>query len=1110
MKSLLNLLKVARKPMLIATAMTMAFAMSIANVSAQEITSTVRGTVLQPDGQPAAGVLATITDSRDGARTSTTADANGVINFRGVAAGGPYTVRIDGGSYEDLLITDLYAEVAGSATFTVTLDDASASIEEIVVTASQINMIQTASGPASTFSLSDITNMPSTSRQIRDVIRVDPRVSIGATGDGGDQAGSISCLGGSSRTNSFTIDGVRATDAFGLNASGNLARFTFPIPFDTVEAAAVEFAPVSVEYGQFSGCNINVVTKSGGNEFHGSGFYLYNDDGYTGDKINGQQFDQGTFERKNWGAEISGPIIKDKVFFYASWEETDTATVNEIGAADDTSFPRNDTTFTLAEVNQIRDILINQYGRDPGEIVRNLPVLSERYFVRLDWNINDDHRLEGTFASLEEDTTIGDDIGGGRGEFTFSDNFHNRGSQSDTYGLRLYSNWTDLLSTEVRWSTQEVNDLQNPVGGGEAQSGNPIPRIMLGLPFGNEFFGSQFTSGPGTFRSANQLNTTKDQFKIKADYQWGDHLITGGFEHESLDVFNLFIINATGTIVFDSIASLAAGTASNIRQGVSFTQDPNDAAATYTRDISSVFLQDQWDINDDLQLIYGLRYDWYSSDDVPQANANFTARYGLTNQVGFDGYDVIQPRLGLNYTLPEKFGDTRVNLGFGVFSGNDPTVWFSNAFQNFGGALGVGSHNDCADPAAALQVLNGGAFTGVPQCVVDGGSTQAQATLGTVNATDPNFELPTVSRYSFGIEHTTAMEQDFFNDWFVKVDFIYSDYKDSVDWQDLSLAQSGSLLDGRPTYASIDPLIPGCNATFNGLRQGFSNVDLAACAGGNPDLLLTNRVGEDAHTFTASIQASKVFEWGDAWSLNFGAGYSYNESDVGNPGNSFTANGGYRTAITSDLQNIPVGPSFRNTPHNFTIRGTLSNEFIAGHETSITTFFQVRQGHPLSAVFDEALDVGDSGGESRSLLYVPTGTNDPDVIFDPGFDTAAFFAFVDQNGLARGAIQGKGGLSEDWQSDLDIRIQQEIPFFIEDARVKVFLDFENVLNLFNDSKGTKKYFTTSGVPSGVTIVEASTDAVTGQYVFENFTPPVEFFDTFDSLYRIQFGIRGEF
>jgi hypothetical protein len=409
-------------------------------------------------------------------------------------------------------------------------------------------------------------------------------------------------------------------------------------------------------------------------------------------------------------------------------------------------------------------------------------------------------------------------------------------------------------------------------------------------------------------------------------------------------------------------------------------------------------------------------------------------------------------------------------------------------------------------------VLNGGSFTGIPQCAVDGGANQALATLGTVNATDPNFEAPTVSRYSFGIEHTTALEQDFFNDWFVKLDLIYSDYKNSVAFRDMSLAQNGTAADGRPTYAAIDPLIPGCNATFDGIGQGFSNVDFATCAGGNADILFTNQVGDDAHTFTASLQASKIFEWGDTWSFNFGAGYAYNESDVANPGNSFTASGNYRSVATVDLQNNPVGPSYRNTPHNFTFRGTLSNEFIAGHDTSITAFFQIRQGHPLSAAFNGgfASFVGDASGRARNLLYVPTGTSDPNVIFDPGFDSTAFFAFVDQNGLARGAIQGKGGLSEDWQSDLDIRIQQEIPFFIADAKVKLFLDFENVLNLLNDSNGTKKYINTSGIQSAVSLVDATIDPVTNQFIFNNFTQPVEFFDTFDSLYRIQFGIRGEF
>ncbi len=1095
-----------------ATALPLVMATSPA--SAQAITASIEGTVLQPNGQPAAGARATVIDSRDGRSQSTTADERGIINFRSIGAGGPYTVRITTDSYEDLVITDLYTDVAGTSSFTVTLE-AESSIEEIVVTAAQIQTITTASGPSSSFSFEQISDLPSTTRQIRDVIRIDPRVSIGETGDGGDQSGAISCLGGSSRTNSFTIDGVRATDAFGLNLSGNLARFTFPIPFDTVAAAAVEFSPVSVEYGQFSGCNVNVVTKSGENEFHGGAFYLFNDDSLTGDEIGGDAFDQGTFERKNWGVEFSGPILRDKLFFYASYEEFDTATVNQVGAADDTSFPQNDTEFTLAEVNRIRDILRNQYGRDPGEIIRNLPVVSERFFGRVDWNINDSHRVEATYATLKETTTIGDDIGSGRGEFTFADNFHLRGSDSDTFALRLYSDWTDNFSTEVRWSTQEVTDQQNPLGGGEAQDPTPIPRIAISdgntaAVFGGEFFGQEFVSGPGTFRSANSLATEKDQFRIKADYQLGDHLITGGWELEQLDVFNLFIINATGTVFFDSIDSLEAGTAFEIRQGVSFTQDPNDAAAIYSRDINSFFLQDTWDISDTMQLIFGVRYDYYSSDDLPLLNQNYVDRYGFTNQVSYDELDAIQPRIGLNWTLPEDtWGDTRISLGFGVFSGNDPTVWFSNAYQNFGGALGVGAASASCDPGD-LQVLQGGTFTGIPACVTLAGQGQAQQTAGAVNATDPNLDLPTVNRFSFGVEHNTDLESSFFSDWLVQLDVIYADLKDQVAFLDLSLQENGTAPDGRPIYVQVDPLLPGCNASFNGLRQGFSNVT-PECFGGNQDIFFTNQPGDGGSTFTTSLQLAKTWEFGADWQLSTNFGYSYNDSDIGNPGTSFTAAGNFRSVVTSDLQDIPIGASLRNTPHNFVLATTLSKDFFGDNRTSVTAFFQRRSGSPVSLVFtdDQFADaIGDTSGEARNLLYVPTGPNDPIVQFDPGFDQAAFFDFVDRRGLRRGAIQGKGTLDERWFSDLDIRIQQEIPFF-RDSKAKIYIDIENVLNLIDDDLGRKTFINTD-IASAVGVVDATIDPGTNTYLFESFNAPEALPDTFDSLWRLQLGIRADF
>jgi hypothetical protein len=1081
---------------------------------AQEITSSITGTVVQSDGSAAAGVSATLTDTRDGRVSRTNTDDSGSLSFRSVGAGGPYTLRISGGGYEDLVITELYTSLAGTSSFTVTLEAASAAIEEIVVTASQINTIVTAQGPSSTFSLETIDNMPSSQRKIRDIIRMDPRIVIASTGKGeGGNGNGISCAGGSSRTNSFTIDGVRATDAFGLNLSGNLARFSFPVPFDAVAGAAVEFAPISVEYGNFSGCNINVVTKSGGNDFHAGGFYLFNDNDMTGDEINGDPYDQGTFERKNWGVDVSGPIIKDKLFFYAAYEEFETASVNIVGPADDASYPRNDTIFTTAELNNIRDILRNQYGRDVGEMVRNLPTMSERLLARVDWNISDRHRAELVYATVSEQTTIGDDIGTGRGEFAFSNNFYTRGTDSETYAARLFSDWTDAFSTEIRWSTQEVIDKQNPMGGGEQHDPVPIPRIAIGCcgQFGGEFFGQQFVDGPGTFRSANRLATWKDQLKAKFDYQMGDHLLTGGYELEVLDVFNLFIINATGTVFFDSIDSLAAGTAYEIRQGVSYTQDPTDAAAEYERSIHSLFLQDQWTVSDNLEVTFGVRYDWYASDDLPNLNPNYMTKYaGMTNEVGMDGLSAIQPRIGLSYKMPEEtFGETRMTVGFGVFSGNDPTVWFSNAYQNFGGALGVGSAQAACD-ASALNVLAGGSFSGIPACVANAGANQALNNAGAVNATDPDLDVPVVNRYSFGLDHIVSSDNSFLDGWNVKFDMIYSDMIDQIDFLDLSLQQTGTAPDGRPTYAQVNALADGCNAIFNGPRMGYSGVT-AECMGGNQDVFMTNLPGDGGYTFTTSIQAAKAFDLGE-WDVNMVAGYSYNESHIGNPGVSFTAAENFRAVATDDIGLVPVGRSLRNKPHNLVLSAQFSRALFGDLTTSIGVFLNRQAGRDISAVFNGgpyAGAIGDTGGRARNLLYVPTDENDPLVTFADTFDTAGFFHWVDQEGLKRGAIQEKGGLSEHWQTDLDIRIQQEIPWF-GDRNAMVYIDLENLTNLLSDSSGSKMYINTTDIAAAVGTVTADMDAATNTYVYQDFSKPTMWPDVWDSVWRLQVGIRADF
>jgi hypothetical protein len=1083
--------------------------------NAQETTTSVRGTVTAPDGSPAAGQTVTVTDTRTNASRTVQTNANGAFEVRSLPVGGPFTIRVVSAQYENALITDVFTNLSAPANFSIPLTISDDAIEEIVTTARMVQKVDLAIGPGTSFGIDEIESLPSIARQIRDVIRTDPRVSL-ARADNGAGSG-INCLGGTSRSNAFTIDGTINNDGFGLNeGTGTSARFAFPIPFDMIASTSVEFAPLDVQYSQFTGCAINVVTKPGSNEFHGSAFYLFNDESLTGDKLEGDTVISDPFEDKNFGFDFSGPIIKDKLFFSVAYEETDEGGVQNSGPIGG-GFANEDW-LTVAEANQIAGILSNQYGRDVGPIVRSLPQTSERTFARLDWNINDDHRAELTYTQLEELNLDPDDLG--FGGFTFADNFENEGIDQDTISLRLFSNWTDNFSTEFRYSQLDVVDIQGPFGGGEAQDADPIVRIEVEDGAGDAIL----TSGPGFFRSANDLKYTIDQLKLSADYVMGDHVLTFGFEQETRDIFNLFIPDATGTIVFDDIAALQAGTASEIDFNGSFTGNPSDAAASFERDINSFYLQDEWQVNDAVTLVAGLRYDEYATDDLPIANPVFQQRYGFSNQQTFDGLELIQPRLGITWDLPtRKWGDTQLSAGFGVFGGGDPTVHFANAYQNFGGAIGGADEGDAPCTAADLDVFSGGtSFTGLPDCLRTAAAASANANTGAVAAVDPNFDLPSNHRWSLGLNHVMDSNIEFFNDWTFRADYIYTDHKNAVDWVDLRLTPNGVILpDGRQQFFEVDPLQPGCTATFNGIRQGFSN---AGTNGGpcddtsnpNQDTLMTNGVEGSTSSFT--VQFAKEFDFSERTSLDFNFGYSYLDAEVGNPVNSSTAGSSYEEVAKITLNNNTLGPALYANKHNFVLTTNFKHEWADGWPMSVGMFFQRRSGRPFSYTYeDDTVEdyFGDSDDEESVLIYVPTGPTDPLMDFSnlSAQEVSDLFAFFDESGLSAyaGGIAPKNGFNSSWSTDLDIRIQQDIPMWREHS-VQVFLDIENALNLFSDSNNVKRYADTGDIEEGVRVLEVAGAGLanTDQYVINRVYFEGTNRDVDDSVYRIQLGIRYRF
>ncbi|HET7816020.1 MAG TPA: TonB-dependent receptor [Sphingomicrobium sp.] len=1070
---------------------------------AQQITTSIQGQVTNEAGEPLAGASVVVTDTRTGATRAITTDAGGLFNAENLSTGGPYTVTATAAGYQGQTVQDINTTLQGPTQLTFALTSASAEVEAgtIVVTASRVRATQLEIGPGTSFTTEVMQNAPSFNRDVRDVIRMDPRVSLDRQDaeTGGSGQDRISCLGGNDRGNVFTVDGLAQSDVYGLNETGFSSRSSTPVPYDAVRETQVQFAPMDVEYGNFTGCAINVVSKGGTNRISGSAFYEYSDSslrgGYVEDiKVADIQPD------KRWGVTLGGPILKDRLFVFGAYEKQTAGASQDFGPIG-AGFANEAAAVTVPQFEAVRTVLRNTYGIETGDLVTNRPFENERIFGRADWHITDDHRLEATYQRLKESTMRPDDLFvSSAPTITGANNFYLSGTDSTYYSARFYSNWTDNISTELRYSHADIQDLQDPVGGGEAQD-DPIVRIVVGIdnpsaanPSLND---ATILAGPGFSRSANDLKTKIDLYKAVANFDSGDHRLKLGVEVNHGDLFNLFVQNATGTLVFRSLADLQAGILSNgtstatptpslVLSGgsagaaiaTSRTGDINDAAAEFTRTIYSLMLQDDWRVSDQLNAVFGIRLDMFDGG-TPFANPSFFRRYGFANDTGFKQVPpVLLPRLGLTYQPDDFaiFSRFKIQGGVGVFSGGDPLVWIANAFQNNGflatGASRTSTSNPCG--ATALDVVDAnGNFTGFPDCARNAGIAAAANGLGDTQSIDPNIKQPTVWRANLGIQtDLNFADSGPFSDLRLNLDYIYSHYKDPFTVVDLSQTPdpsrglSGYAIDGRPIYRSIDPTAAGCTAQLVsvGAPPVWQNVT-APCFLTNRDdeLMLTNSDGYDSHI--ASFILSKNVRRGiltEGGSSYFTLGYAFTAAeDRRNMFNS-TATSNYDVTAAFDRQNPAPSRGFYGSRHNITLSGNFREEFLQDLATSLGFTFVARSGRPYSLTFAGTTQFNDDqSGSDNALVYLPTGIDDPNI--SPTSNMTAVQQLVD---FARGLDCAKKYLGRsvprnscenDWYYDLDLRFSQEFPGFGRAAgspyglrdKFTLFLMVDNFLNMLS-------------------------------------------------------------
>lgn len=1082
-------------------------ALAAAPAFAQNTSAGIGGQVTNNGGQPVVGAEVTITHVESGTVSRATTDASGRYNARGLRVGGPYTVTIIKSGEGTKTEEGVYLSLSQTNTVNGTLggDLAATNLEAVQVMAigggSDV-FSANKMGAGTSVSQQQIEALPSINRNIQDYVRLDPRIS-----QSDKSRGELTVGGQNPRFNAIRIDGINTSDTFGLESNG-FPTMRQPVSMDAIEAINIDVSNYDTTITGATGAVVDAVTKSGTNEFHGSVYGTYRDKDMVGDHpVTDAKFN-GFEDEKTWGATFGGPIIKDKLFFFANYEKY------ERSRAAQSYGPRGSNATNVVDIDpafiaEAQKIAKDVYGVDIGTLDAPAETKQEveEYAVKLDWNINDDHRVSARFSKLEQvdPNLVGSSRStsyGGHGISTagpalgLSSRWYDINKEVKTSVIQLFSDWNENFSTEFKVGRRTYDSLSNVY--------SKLPQIIIGGGAGNSAVAPPYlNAGADEFRHGNDISTKTTNAYGAANWYLGDHTLKFGFDWESNDIYNLYAQNIWGTYGFANL--------DDFRNGHYWVYDLNapvpgkgmdSVAMQYKHRNTGLFVQDTWAVNYNLNLMFGLRVDIPDLDDVPVHNLLVQEIYGYDNRQTLDKA-LVQPRFGFNYTF-DYDRPTQLRGGLGLFQGAAANVWVGNSYQNSGfGLIGYNQRITANMTQAQREAI----WANLPVSLDVNNPTVPSPASGytmMVNLMDKDIAQPSVWKANLAFDHELP--------WYGvvgSVELLYTKVKDAIAFQRLDLGNVNAVRgqDGRDMYW-VNPY------TATGVRAG-SNNNVAAIADTLPGyenvtgwhndgvILLKNTDKGRSYQFTASLSKPLTDVWG--WSL----GYTYTDATEVSPLTSSRAISNWNNVAGVNPNDVVASTSNYEVKNRFTGSLQFRKAFFGDNYTTFSMFYEGRSGLPYSWRF---LNDANGDGYSNDLFYVPAGRGDVKFVGGASMEDA-FFAWLDgQEGLAgsRGQIASRNSQRNAWVNTFDVRISQELPTFFKGHKAEIWLDIMNVGNLLNKDWGQISYASPFSDRGAATF--KGIDQATGKYIYD-FDPSkvtkVNLTD-WESRWSMQVGFRYKF
>ncbi|HWP82588.1 MAG TPA: carboxypeptidase regulatory-like domain-containing protein [Bacteroidota bacterium] len=1059
-------------------------------------TAGMYGSVLDKDGNPLPGANIIALHTPSGTTYGTTSREDGSYNLPGLRVGGPYTLTVSFVGYTKEERTDLHLQLGQSLRQDFRLTEEAVQVGVVEVTAERSALLNAdRTGAGTSVSRQAIATLPTISRRIEDFVRLTPQYSGAGFG--------FSFAGQDNRLNNVTVDGSYFNNSFGLAGQPGDRTGVAPISLDAIEQVQVNIAPYDVRQGNFVGAGVNTVTRSGTNNFAGSIYYQRRHNGLVGTKAKANNFDPGKFEFNQFGINVSGPIIENKLFFFTSFENENTLQPGTTFRANKGGEPVGGTVTRVLESDLITlsNYLKTNFGYDTGPYQGyDFETPGLRFLARLDYNLDERNKISLRYTHLDSDTDVLVSNSSSLG-------FGNR--RSNTTGLNFknsnYKILENIRSVVGEWNAILADNMSNSLIVGYSyhdESREPVGQFFPMVDILNA--GTVYTTfGFEPFTPNNELRYSSLQLQDNFSMYLDKHYLTFGLSVERYESENVFFPGSQSVYVYNSLADFytdANGYLANPNRTVSpvtlrrfqvrWSNIPGQTKPIQPLEVfyAGVYAQDEYRVMDNLKLTLGLRLDVPFFGDTGYENPLADAlvfRDEKGNNVQYktkklpDPNILWSPRLGFNYDV---MGDrsTQVRGGTGIFTGRPAYVWISNQIGNTGVLTGFEQRDNTTTRP----------FHPDPNHYKPTNVTGAPASSYELALTDPDFKFPQLWRSNIAIDQ--ALPFDFVG----TVEFLYSKDVNGVYY--------------------INANLPAPQTRFNGVDQRprwtsnriYSNV-------ANAIVLKNQDVGS-----SWNIAATLEYPYRDG--LFAKIGYSYGEAkNTVDPGS--IAFGSWNNNQHAGDPNNP-GLGFAATSPGNRIFAAVSyrREYFDIGATTIAVFFEGRPNGSASYVFSG--DINGDGGTSNDLIYIPRDASEMNFeqftsgtrTFTVAEQQAAWEAFIKQDPYLsknRGKYAERGAVFTPMVYRADLSITQEVFTELLGGRNSLQLraDFLNITNLINKDWGVgQRFVTTSPLiarpPDAQGRILYRLRNIGTELISKTFEPSA----TISDVFRIQLGVRYSF